>query len=334
MFWKVTINIYAREVLFKMQQKFNLSIGGNTASAKDEIQRLQAQDFFDIKLVPFDEIEANKLNDYPIIEIDELAEEIKVYGLLEPLGLIRNPLDSPVKYRLYSGERRYTAIGNILKEAPDFPAFKNGIPCMIRKAADPIDEEIKIILSNKTRPMSEELRRKKAQRLAELYTLKQETTSEKFNITKKIATDLNIGERQAQRYTAINKKLIPELQKAFDDSKINLENAASIANMDLAAQKAVLELIEKNKTIGKQEIDLVKKQNEILSAQKNSSAESHTVDTEKLRNEIELATLEKDLKKRIDEYILLCQSYKSTYKEHASSPELSNKINQLLNLLK
>lgn len=246
---------------------FNFNMGNNDISAKEELAKIETQEFYKFKIIPYDEIETNILNDYPITDIEDLAKSIKKSGLIQPLGVILNKNDedkSHKKYRLYNGERRYTAIGLILKEEPNHPAFKKGIPCMVEnKDLSPIEEEIKLILANKQRDTTEEFRRKKAERLVELYRKIEEETGEKFNITKKVAEDLQIGERQARRYTSLE-KLIPELKDAFDSAKFNLENAANIANMDEESQKAILALIQANQQIGKEELALVKTEREAL----------------------------------------------------------------------
>lgn len=282
----------------KQRFTFNNNYIETGSSAKDELTKIQTQEYFNIQIIPYDDIEPNEMNDFEIVDIESLVHEIKEYGLIQPLGVIPNKdyeVTNRKKYRLYNGERRYRAIGIILKEDPSYPAFKKGIPCVIdKKDISPIDEEIKLILANKQRNMSEEFKRKKAQRLIELYQQKAAETGEKTNITKVVAKDMNIGERQVRRYSSIS-KLIPELQKAFDESKFNLERAASIANMDEESQRAILQLIENNKKIGTEEVLRVKKEKEILQNELNKMEElvqNQTKETEKLEKDLNAKNLE------------------------------------------
>lgn len=310
---------------------FNFNMGNGISSAKEVLDKIDTQEFFNYKIVPYEEIEPNIINDYPIIDIEELAEEIKNYGLIEPLGIILNKNfennTSNKKYRLYSGERRYTAIGLILSENPDYPAFKKGVPCMIeKKELSSIDEEIKLILANKQRNMTEEFKRKKTQRLIELYKKKSAETGEKINITKKVAEDLHIGERQARRYSTIE-KLLPELKEAFDQAKFNLENAASIANMDPESQKLIVSLIQNNKQIGKEELEKVKTERDLFKNKIDKleiEIQNSSQETKKLKDFLKEKEEEID-KTNLDKETLRNQIKKELQKNSPSNDIISKK---------
>ena len=272
-----------------MKQKYNFSMPGGKTSVRDELNKLDSVEDFNFKIIPYVEIEPNKINDYPITDIEQLAYDIRASNYLEPLGVICNPEGSPKKYRLFSGERRYTAIGMILQEDPDYPLFKKGIPCMVKRNLNEIDEEIMLILANKQRNMTEDFKQQKARRLIRLYEMKQEQTGEKINVTKKVSEELGIGIRQAQRYSKIERSLIPELQAALDESKISLENAANIAGMDEASQRLTLQLLETNKSISAKEISRIRDENRAM-AEKLSALEADILErskeTESLRQEV------------------------------------------------
>lgn len=248
------------------QQKFNLKIGGipenKGNNAADELRKIEAKKDFNFQIIPYEKIIPNPMNDYPMVELEELSESIDKNGLIHILKLI--PVGDGT-FRILSGERRYRALGIILSKGEEIyksaNKYKNGIPCMLEDSTlNEIDEEIRVIVANEdVRERDEAFRRKKIERLNELYRIKNEESGNKQSITKKISQDLNIGERQVQRYNAVNQKLIPELQEAFDNSKLTLEKAAQFAALDEATQKILVDLLDYNKSINKDEIELIKK---------------------------------------------------------------------------
>lgn len=244
------------------QQKFQLKIGGskNTSTAADELRKIEAKKEFNFQVIPYDKIIPNPKNNYPIKDIEELAESIDKNGLIH---ILKCKATEDGTFLLISGERRYRAIGLILEQGePKYKnsqKFKHGIPCMVEELGE-VDEEIQLIIANEeVREKDPVLSRQNIKRLNELYERKYKDSEEKISLTKVIAKDLKIGERQVQRYNAVNQKLIPELLKAFDESKINLEKAAQFANLDESTQLMIVELLELNKNINKDEIEIIKK---------------------------------------------------------------------------
>lgn len=321
------------------KQKFNFDFGksSDNDSAGEVLKKIETQNFHNYQIIPYEDIEANLMNDYPISDIEELEKEIRQYGLITPLGLIMNSqediLNGHKKYRLLSGERRYTAIGRILNAEPDYPSFKRGIPSMVEKnIADPVEEEIKMILANKQRDMTEEFRRKKAQRLFKLYSIRKKQTGEKMNITKQIANDLEIGERQVQRYNAVNNKLIPELKEAFDLAKLNLEDAAQISNMDEAFQQTVVQILKANQEISKKELDYIKNENKQLKKdleEKKAAIKQKDSEIKAIRSDIQKK--EEAIKKAKEEEAKLLEEIKK--EQSVTSPDLA-KITALENQIK
>lgn len=277
------------------QKSFGLKIpGASSHTAGDQLKQLDIQKDYNFKIVSYQDIEPNPLNDYPMVEIEALAESIKKYGLLQNIGLIPNSEGSKYKYRLYNGERRYRAIGLLLQQGDS--TFLKGIPSKIESSnIDLIDEEIKLILANNQREITPEFKRKKAARLAELYQLKStDPTIGKIDVTKKIAENLNLGERQVQRYNAINNKLIPALQAEFDKSNITIEKAAQFASFDESTQNLILELLKNNDTITKEKIEFLQKKQEKLETeyqkhieQKNEEIQTLTLNNNSLQEQIQ-----------------------------------------------
>lgn len=327
------------------QQKFNLKIGGipenKGSNAGDELRKIEAKKDFNFQIISYDKIIPNPKNDYPMDELEELAESIDKNGLIHIPRIVP---DGDGKYRMISGERRYRAIGLICDQGePKYisaPKYKNGIPCMIEDSnLSEVDEEIRLIAANEdVRDRNDALRRKKIARLNELYEIKRQEKGDNSSITKKIAKDLNIGERQVQRYNAVNQKLIPELQEAFDNSKITLEKAAQFSALDTDTQKMIVELLEYNKNINKEEIELIKKaaekkEKDLLNdlrelTEKANSADLKNDALERQLNEKENALLknkeaEDSLRRKIEEEL------KENNPDQEKINDLKNKLDQL-----
>lgn len=297
-----------------MAPKNNFSFG-NKNSIKVELDKMKATETGSMyKVVPYDEIETNGLNDYPITEIDQLKEEIKSFGLIKPLGLIPNePGEGNKKYRLFDGERRFTAIGLLLAEGDD--RFAIGIPCMIdNKILKPVDEEIKLILANTQREMTPELKRSKVLRLSELYKKKEEEDGVKLNITKLIAGHLNLGERQVQKMNQVNTNLIPELQDALDDSKLSLDKAAQISSLPKTTQTKVANMIENNSDININKLDL--KNLAKKPVKKNSPGKKEE------KSSKDLTGLIVEIRKSLNKLLIISNEYKSKHAE--IPPELKD----------
>ena len=99
-------------------------------------------------------------------------------------------------------------------------------------------------------------------RLKELYTAKNEREGTSVSITRQIADNLSLSERQVQRLNAINERLIPELQSMYDEKKITTENAAKFANMDEDTQKMVYGLLQIQSKVTPAEILALKEEQE------------------------------------------------------------------------
>lgn len=321
------------------QKSFGLKIPGTSShTAGDQLKQLDIQKNYNFKIVSYEDIEPNPLNDYPMLEIEELAESIKKYGLLQNIGLIPNPDGSKYKYRLYNGERRYRAIGLLLQEGDT--TFSKGIPSKIESPnIDLIDEEIKLILANNQREITPEFKRKKAARLFELYQLKStDPAIGKIDVTKKIAENLNLGERQVQRYNAINNKLIPALQAEFDKSNITIEKAAQFASFDESTQNLILELLKNNDTITKEKIEFLKqkqKQKEFEYQEhinkKNEEIHMLTSNNSSLQKQIKES--EDKLSKTNEELSFICQEIQEEVQKSSPSQEKIFSLTSSLEIL-
>ena len=161
--------------------------------------------------------------------------------------------------------------------------FPAGIPCKVEKSdISDIDEEIMLISANHdVRESSMEVKRWEVSRLLELYEAKK-LKGEIKNIHAEIASQLNISERQARKYTTAE-KLIPELSELLNSNGIDLNQADKFGKLDEDAQKTILSIIQKNGTIENAEFQSIKK----LSEERADEARQYKKQLDSATKEIE-----------------------------------------------
>lgn len=223
----------------------------------DKLRQMQANSNYNFKFIPKDKIIPNEKNkNYSQDNIEALSESIIVNGLRHNLSVIYD--SSTDLYRIVSGERRYHAI-NLMDEKTYKELFPTGIPCKVEKAnISEIDEEIMLISANHDiRETSIEEKRWEIRRLKELYEAKK-LSGEITNISKEIAKQLNISQRQAIKYVNAE-KLIPELSDLLNQSGISLEDASKFSRLDEWAQLKIVELLNSKGTVDAEELESIKK---------------------------------------------------------------------------
>lgn len=240
----------------------------------------------EVKLIPRSKLISNKKNHYPIETTEALADSILHYGLQQPLTAIYVLAEDA--YLLEAGHQRTSALDLLIhkyKDASDDPdyslyeknvkPFEHGYPCIVQDrlpdeidfdsyyASDDsklpesiIDSEIRLIVTNEIRRNDNPaVKAKNVARLATLYDLKNhgKAHSEKVNVNKQIAADLNITERQVATYKKLD-SLIPELKEEFENHNISLKNSALIAKLEPEDQEQLLLLIRSGAALKTAEI--------------------------------------------------------------------------------
>lgn len=191
----------ASKKIFKPGQT---STGVLDTKGGEKLKQMQANSNYNFKFIPKDKITPNEKNkNYSQDNIEALRESIIVNGLRHNLSVI--PDNDSDKYRIVSGERRYHAI-NRMDDKTYRELFPTGIPCKVEKSSiTEIDEEIMLISANHDiRETSVEEKRWEIRRLKELYEAKK-LSGEITNISKEIARQLNISQRQAIKYVNAEK---------------------------------------------------------------------------------------------------------------------------------
>ncbi len=279
-----------------MSKKFSISEGMLNGISKNvkKVTELEAKEGFKLEYIDINKIHRSEKNFYEIIDIDDLAEDIKINGLNH--NLVVRPTENGT-YELISGERRYTALSKLVNEGNKQFA---SVPCKIVELND-LDAEIVLIQANaQTRELSESEKLKQVQRLSELYKAKKAngekvgkireviandlklsptqvrelSESEKLKqvqrlselykakkangekvgkIREVIANDLKLSPTQVGRYERINNNLIPELKELLEQGNLSTSNASEFSTLSEESQKGILEILNKNISLSKEE---------------------------------------------------------------------------------
>lgn len=243
----------------------------------DRLKQMQANSNYNFKFIPKEKITPNEKNkNYSQDNIEALSESIIINGLRHNLSVI--PDTETDMYRIVSGERRYHAI-NLMDEKTYKELFPAGIPCKVEKSSiSEIDEEIMLISANHDiRETSVEEKRWEIRRLKELYETKK-LSGEITNISKEIAKQLNISQRQAIKYVNAE-KLIPELSDLLNQNGISLEDANKFSRLDEWAQLKIVELLRAKGNVNTEEIETIRKlsQEKELEHKKSQQELEHTL---------------------------------------------------------
>lgn len=260
--------------------KFNLDLnritsGINLKETIDNIDtadndRLQnpAEEERTFKKVPFRKLKSSKLNDYPIIAVDEMAHLLLAHGLLEPLNV--SYVEDEDTYEIESGDRRFHALQNLYtkyeengeQENRDLyqknvqPLFLKGIPCMVENGLQDDDSKrIRIIIHNETnRPFDPIRTSNRLAELAAIYTRQNSTlpAKERININKQIAADLNgrYSVRQIIRYKNFD-SLIDELKQVVIKHDMNIAEISNYHTLSSFGQSILAKHIEECYQSGK-----------------------------------------------------------------------------------
>lgn len=198
----------------------------------DKINGVEKQGFtqeLDINLlVP------SKNNFYGIREIEELAESIKLNGLLHNL-VVRKLANGT--YEVISGERRLHATKLLGYEK---------LPCQIKEISE-LDAEIMLIQANvEQRELLPTEKMEGIRRLKSIYEKKKANGEElpKGKIRDLIGQDMKLSGVQVGRYQKVDKDLIEPLKEKLDKDEITLTQAHTLSSLSESEQKVIHEEIK------------------------------------------------------------------------------------------
>lgn len=207
-----------------------------------------------ISYLPVDKLDPDPDNFYSLAGIDELADNIALVGLQQPL-LVRTGTEAG-RYTIVSGHRRFAAI-RLIQDGEDElerHMFDHGVPCIIQyespfsffkgSEVDKALQELRLIYANaSTRVLSAAEISKQAERIeALLLALKDQGYAFPGRMRNHVAQICQVSNSKIARLHAIRENLQPELLERFDRGEINETVAYRISQETNAVQSSLAKI--------------------------------------------------------------------------------------------
>ena len=213
--------------------KFNMSDFAKTLGMVPE-QGTKQIEYIDIDLLHED-----PRNFYEVSGVDELASNIALFGLMDPL-LVRSTEDGTVQ--IVSGHRRHAALRKLVEEGHE---ELRQVPCIrVEGETSPALQELRLIYANAdTRIMTSAEIAKQAARVAQLlYQLKEDEGMEfPGRMRDHVAEICKVNKTKLSNLKVIREKLIPEAKKAWEKNDFSEDTALTLARLPEDVQRKVCE---------------------------------------------------------------------------------------------
>lgn len=200
-----------------------------------------------IEYIALDKLDPDENNFYSLNGLGELAENIELIGLQQPLRV--RPGSEPGRFTIVSGHRRRAAILMIADGGSD--QFKDGVPCIVdRGEASAALRELRLIYANAaTRVMTSAEQSKQAERVEMLlYELKEEGMEFPGRMRDHVAEACKLSKTKLARLHAIRKNLVPRMLDYFDKGELNETAAYELQKLPEKAQELIADYCEKRKS--------------------------------------------------------------------------------------
>lgn len=199
-----------------------------------------------IEYIHLDLIDGDPKNFYKLSDLDELAANIELCGLQQPIRLRPNP-ESPERFVVVSGHRRRAALAQL---AADDPQRWSEVPCIVsRETVSPTLQQLHLIFANaNTRKMTDvEISEQAAQVKDLLYKLKEEDGYEfPGRMRDHVAEIVKISKSKLARLEVIRKDLAAVWQPIWKSGTLAENTAYELSKMPKASQTLLFE--EKSRT--------------------------------------------------------------------------------------
>lgn len=189
-----------------------------------------------LRYIQLDDIDPDPGNFYSLEGLDELAANIELIGLQQPLRVRPNG----ERWTVVSGHRRRAAC--LLIRDGGNPMFDRGVPCLVDYGeASSEMQELRLIYANSsTRVLSSAEQSKQAERVTELlYKLQEQGVVFPGRMRDHVAEACNLSKSKIGRLHAIRSNLDKPLLKMFDGSKINESVAYSLSQQPVETQRRI-----------------------------------------------------------------------------------------------
>ena len=234
--YKAKMRVYEEELIANLSEDPDLieSDSFSATATKGELSKMVV-----VKKIGLGYLIPSEDNFFTVEEdISDLAEDIKVNGLLTPLTVC--PAKEDNFYRIISGHRRYKALCSIYKNSFE-------IPCVVTAPVSPEAEAYMLIQANMTSRVlnwnDTEKARKKAEEV--LLALKKQGVQFPGKLRSHVAKLLKVSEAQLAKVKYVSEHLIKDIQDV-DDNKISFDNKYNVSHWPEDIQKDFYEARLKN----------------------------------------------------------------------------------------
>lgn len=193
-----------------------------------------------IEYIPLDQLHEDVRNFYAVSGVDELAANIQLCGLMDPLRVSK----AEDGYTIVSGHRRFAALSLLAKDDPRFAQAA----CIVDPGTEsPQMQELRLIYANAdTRRMSSADIARQAERVQELlYELKEQGVDFPGRMRDHVAEACKISKSKLSRLEAIRSHLAPDIRKAYWDGpekgRLNEAAAYSLSRLPEDYQRQVVD---------------------------------------------------------------------------------------------
>lgn len=191
-----------------------------------------------IEYISMDLIDDDPNNFYQLTDLKDLAANIALCGLQQPLRVRKHPTEEG-RYMIVSGHRRRAAVKLL---AEDDPEKWREIACIMEaEAVSPSLQQLRLIYANSnTRTLtSAEISEQAVQVEKLLYQLKEEGYEFPGRMRDHVAAAVNASAAKLARLKVIRKKLAFEWQASFKESSLVESTAYALAQMPPAWQRLI-----------------------------------------------------------------------------------------------
>lgn len=197
-----------------------------------------------IEYIPLDRIDSDPNNFYNLSGVDELAANIELLGLQQPLRVRQDP-QSPDRVIIVSGHRRRAALEKLVAEGRE---DLREVPCIRDQSEGSTAlQELRLIYANSdTRVLTPAELSRQAERVELLlYQLKEEGLEFPGRMRDQVAAACRISAPKLARLKVIREKLAPEYMTLFEKNKLPEQTAYTLARLPEDFQKRMASVLTK-----------------------------------------------------------------------------------------
>lgn len=204
----------------------NLDTGANAAAGREQIVYL-----------PIGYIHNDPNNFYQLTGIDELAANIELLGLQQPIRVRKG--EGVHKYIIVSGHRRMAALRQLVTDGNfDY----SDVPCIVEAdASNAALQELRLIYANSdTRVLTSAELNKQAERVEMLlYELKKQGVEFPGRMRDHVAEACKLSKTKLARLKVIRDKLDPCFKRDYDKGTLSESAAYALAQRPAEAQRLI-----------------------------------------------------------------------------------------------